>query len=103
MGQYVSVRDASGAVEKQATSAFQRCHSRLEPIRIDPLPGCIGGSSVVVPELLVFIAQQDYVGAITLLEFERKAKENRPHLLMWLAFAYSIMYRSNLYSTLIKS
>ena len=38
MGQYVSVRDATGAVEKQATSAFQRRHSRLERIRIDPLP-----------------------------------------------------------------
>merc|ERR1719229_535610 len=40
------------------------------------------------PVLQEFLANCDYVGAITLLEFERKAREERPHLLMWLAFAY---------------
>jgi len=40
------------------------------------------------PELQEFLAKSDYVGAITLLEFDRKAKEDRPHLLMWLAYSY---------------
>lgn len=40
------------------------------------------------PELNDFLKNCDYVGAITLLEFERKAREERPHLLMWLAFSY---------------
>ncbi|CAE8711574.1 unnamed protein product, partial [Polarella glacialis] len=40
------------------------------------------------PILADFLNNCDYVGAITLLEFERKAREERPHLLMWLAFTY---------------
>lgn len=40
------------------------------------------------PELQDFLKNCDYVGAITLLEFERKAKEERPQLLMWLAYTY---------------
>eukprot|EP00932_Pfiesteria_piscicida_P015231 SRR837773.27262.p1 GENE.SRR837773.27262~~SRR837773.27262.p1 ORF type:complete len:122 (+),score=55.48 SRR837773.27262:45-410(+) len=40
------------------------------------------------PELQEFLDKNDYVGAITLLEFEKKAREERPHLLMWLAFSY---------------
>lgn len=40
------------------------------------------------PELTDFLNNCDYVGAITLLEFERKAREDRPHLLMWLAYCY---------------
>lgn len=40
------------------------------------------------PLLEDFLASCDYVGAITLLEFERKAREDRPHLLMWLAYCY---------------
>jgi intraflagellar transport protein 56 len=41
------------------------------------------------PELQAdFIDKCDYVGAITLLEFERKSKEERPHLLLWLAYSY---------------
>ena len=39
MGQNVTVRDANGAIEKPTTSAFQRRHPRLKPIRIDPFPG----------------------------------------------------------------
>jgi len=40
------------------------------------------------PELKEFLDKGDYVGAITLLEFEKKAKDDRPQLLMWLAFSY---------------
>lgn len=40
------------------------------------------------PDLLEFINACDYTGAITLLEFEKKAHEERPHLLMWLAYSY---------------
>lgn len=40
------------------------------------------------PELQEFLNTCDYVGATTLLEFERKAREERPHLLMWLAYSY---------------
>jgi intraflagellar transport protein 56 len=40
------------------------------------------------PELQEFLNDCDYVGAITLLEFERKAREERPHLLSWLAYSY---------------
>jgi len=39
------------------------------------------------PELKEFLDKSDYVGAITLLEFEKKAGEDRPHLLLWLAFS----------------
>lgn len=35
-----------------------------------------------------FLHNCDYVGAITLLDFERKSREERPHLLMWLAYSY---------------
>jgi len=40
------------------------------------------------PDLQEFLSNCDYVGATTLLEFERKAREERPHLLMWLAYVY---------------
>jgi len=40
------------------------------------------------PDLQDFLNKCDYVGAITLLEFERRSGENRDHLLMWLAFSY---------------
>lgn len=40
------------------------------------------------PDLQEFLNNCDYLGAITLLEFERKAREERPHLLTWLAYAY---------------
>jgi len=40
------------------------------------------------PNLEDFLKVGDYVGAVTLLEFERKAREDRPHLLMWLAYSY---------------
>merc|ERR1719261_370711 len=40
------------------------------------------------PDLQEFLNNCDYTGAITLLEFEKKAKEERPHLLMWLAYSY---------------
>jgi len=40
------------------------------------------------PKLDDFIKECDYVGANTLLEFERKAREERPNLLQWLAFSY---------------
>ncbi|CAJ1352160.1 unnamed protein product [Effrenium voratum] len=40
------------------------------------------------PTLEEFLTTCDYVGAITLLEFERKAREDRPRLLMWLAYSY---------------
>jgi len=40
------------------------------------------------PDLHQFISDCDYTGAITLLEFEKKAKEERVHLHMWLAFSY---------------
>jgi len=40
------------------------------------------------PDLQEFLNKCDYVGAITLLEFDRKAREERPHLLMWLAYSY---------------
>lgn len=35
-----------------------------------------------------FLNNCDYVGATTLLDFERKLREERPHLLMWLAYSY---------------
>jgi len=40
------------------------------------------------PDLHEFLDKCDYTGAITLLEFEKKAKEERGHLLMWLAYSY---------------
>lgn len=40
------------------------------------------------PDLFEFLDNCDYVGAIALLEFERKSKEERPHLLLWLAYSY---------------
>mmetsp|Transcript_95965 Transcript_95965/g.170315 ORF Transcript_95965/g.170315 Transcript_95965/m.170315 type:complete len:566 (+) Transcript_95965:83-1780(+) len=40
------------------------------------------------PILADFLKDCDYVGAVTLLEFERKAREERPHLLLWLAYVY---------------
>mmetsp|Transcript_10534 Transcript_10534/g.23713 ORF Transcript_10534/g.23713 Transcript_10534/m.23713 type:complete len:561 (-) Transcript_10534:157-1839(-) len=40
------------------------------------------------PDLHEFLNNCDYVGAITLLEFEKKTREERPNLLMWLAFSY---------------
>jgi len=40
------------------------------------------------PDLLEFINACDYTGAITLLEFEKKAHEERPHLHLWLAYSY---------------
>eukprot|EP00928_Gymnodinium_smaydae_P054136 TRINITY_DN37960_c0_g1_i1.p1 TRINITY_DN37960_c0_g1~~TRINITY_DN37960_c0_g1_i1.p1 ORF type:complete len:596 (+),score=172.12 TRINITY_DN37960_c0_g1_i1:108-1790(+) len=40
------------------------------------------------PDLFEFLNNCDYVGAVTLLEFEKKAKEERSHLLMWLAYSY---------------
>jgi len=40
------------------------------------------------PDLQDFLNNCDYVGAITLLEFEKKAREERPHLLTWLSFCY---------------
>jgi intraflagellar transport protein 56 len=40
------------------------------------------------PDLEDFLKNCDYVGAVTLLEFERKAREERPKLLMWLAYSY---------------
>merc|ERR1719456_942410 len=40
------------------------------------------------PELQSFLDALDYVGAITLLEFERKAQEERAHLHLWLGFCY---------------
>eukprot|EP00927_Polykrikos_kofoidii_P082838 TRINITY_DN833_c0_g2_i1.p1 TRINITY_DN833_c0_g2~~TRINITY_DN833_c0_g2_i1.p1 ORF type:complete len:561 (+),score=108.60 TRINITY_DN833_c0_g2_i1:218-1900(+) len=40
------------------------------------------------PELEEFLTNFDYVGAIALLEFEKKANEKRPHLAMWLAYTY---------------
>jgi intraflagellar transport protein 56 len=40
------------------------------------------------PELQNFLDECDYIGAITLLEFEKKAKEERPSLQHWLGFCY---------------
>jgi len=40
------------------------------------------------PDLHEFFKNCDYIGAITLLEFEKKAKDERKDLLMWLAYAY---------------
>lgn len=40
------------------------------------------------PELQDFLEKCDYLGATTLLEFDRKSREERPHLLMWLAYCY---------------
>lgn len=40
------------------------------------------------PELQNFLDESDYIGAITLLEFEKKAKEERPQLQQWLGFCY---------------
>jgi len=45
-------------------------------------------TEVTKPDLFEFLDNCDYVGAITLLEFEKKAKENRDHLLLWLAYSY---------------
>jgi intraflagellar transport protein 56 len=45
-------------------------------------------TEVQKPDLFEFFENCDYVGATTLLEFERKAKENRQHLLEWLAYSY---------------
>merc|ERR1719311_590053 len=40
------------------------------------------------PDLQEFLDNCDYTGAITLLEFEKKAREERPHLHAWLAYCY---------------
>jgi len=40
------------------------------------------------PDLFEFLNKCDYTGAITLLEFEKKSREERSHLLMWLAYSY---------------
>merc|ERR1719235_2777245 len=40
------------------------------------------------PDLQEFLNNCDYTGAITLLEFEKKAKEERPHIHLWLGFCY---------------
>merc|ERR1719326_823902 len=40
------------------------------------------------PDLHEFLDKCDYPGAIVLLEFEKKSKEERPHLLLWLAYSY---------------
>jgi intraflagellar transport protein 56 len=40
------------------------------------------------PELQDFLKNCDYVGATTLVEFERKAREERPQLLLWLGYCY---------------
>merc|ERR1719252_241860 len=40
------------------------------------------------PELQKFLDECDYIGAITLLEFQKKAKEERPSLQHWLGFCY---------------
>merc|ERR1719502_1783702 len=45
-------------------------------------------TEVTKPDLFEFFENCDYVGATALLEFEKKAKENREHLLMWLAYSY---------------
>lgn len=37
------------------------------------------------PDIQEFLSKSDDVGDITFLEFDRKAKEDRPHLLVWLA------------------
>ncbi|CAE7870049.1 DYF13 [Symbiodinium microadriaticum] len=42
----------------------------------------------ILPSLEEFLEVCDYVGAVTLLEFEKKTREDRPHLLMWLAYSY---------------
>jgi len=39
------------------------------------------------PDLHEFLDNCDYIGANALLEFEKKGKEERPHLLMWLAYS----------------
>eukprot|EP00930_Biecheleria_cincta_P003998 TRINITY_DN1048_c0_g1_i1.p1 TRINITY_DN1048_c0_g1~~TRINITY_DN1048_c0_g1_i1.p1 ORF type:complete len:584 (+),score=122.76 TRINITY_DN1048_c0_g1_i1:69-1754(+) len=39
------------------------------------------------PSLDEFLNNCDYVGAVTLLEFERKAREDRKDLLLWLAYS----------------
>mmetsp|Transcript_49635 Transcript_49635/g.93039 ORF Transcript_49635/g.93039 Transcript_49635/m.93039 type:complete len:561 (+) Transcript_49635:88-1770(+) len=40
------------------------------------------------PDLFEFFNNCDYVGAITLLEFEKKSREDRANLLQWLAYSY---------------
>mmetsp|Transcript_3723 Transcript_3723/g.6642 ORF Transcript_3723/g.6642 Transcript_3723/m.6642 type:complete len:567 (-) Transcript_3723:83-1783(-) len=45
-------------------------------------------AEVSKPDLQEFLDKCDYVGAIALLEFERKARDNRPHLLELLAYSY---------------
>ena len=39
MSQYATARDASGAVEKIGSRAFQRRHSRVKLLPIDPFVG----------------------------------------------------------------
>eukprot|EP00929_Paragymnodinium_shiwhaense_P107602 TRINITY_DN7381_c0_g1_i1.p1 TRINITY_DN7381_c0_g1~~TRINITY_DN7381_c0_g1_i1.p1 ORF type:complete len:561 (+),score=192.85 TRINITY_DN7381_c0_g1_i1:92-1774(+) len=55
-----------------------------------PAPKVAAGkrAEAAKPDLFEFFNNCDYVGAITLLEFEKKAKEERGHLLMWLAYSY---------------
>eukprot|EP00399_MALV-I-05_sp_L67-4_P000109 gene109-9_t len=45
-------------------------------------------SESLKPNLEEFVKNGDYVGAITVLEFEKKAKENRHKAPEWLAFCY---------------
>lgn len=40
------------------------------------------------PDLQDFLNSCDYVGAVTLLEFQKKAREERPNLLTWIAYSY---------------
>jgi len=50
-----------------------------------PVPG--KKTEVSKPDLFQFLEQGDYVGAMVLLEFERKTQGERTNLLMWLAYA----------------
>eukprot|EP00744_Colponema_vietnamica_P003717 GILI01005648.1.p1 GENE.GILI01005648.1~~GILI01005648.1.p1 ORF type:complete len:301 (+),score=117.83 GILI01005648.1:96-998(+) len=43
-------------------------------------------TEVKKPQLEDFLKEQNYTGAITLLEFERRTAEQRPNLLLWLAY-----------------
>jgi len=45
-------------------------------------------TEVQKPDLFEFLDNCDYVGATTLLEFEKKSKEARQHSLEWLAYSY---------------
>eukprot|EP01112_Ceratiomyxa_fruticulosa_P007514 TRINITY_DN1954_c0_g2_i1.p1 TRINITY_DN1954_c0_g2~~TRINITY_DN1954_c0_g2_i1.p1 ORF type:complete len:569 (-),score=110.91 TRINITY_DN1954_c0_g2_i1:144-1850(-) len=62
-------------------------HARVKPA-VSQVPAAPKEKKKEKPKLEEFIDQRDYLGAITLLEFEKRIGEERPDHLQWLAFSH---------------